>query len=70
VTPSPLAHYNMACTYALCGDTDLALEFLRREFEENQVSPGAAAKQRAWARSDPDLQSLRGAARFEALVRD
>ncbi|MBK7874746.1 MAG: hypothetical protein IPJ77_03180 [Planctomycetes bacterium] len=68
VTPSPLAHYNMACTYALCGDTELALDFLRREFEENQLSPGAAAKQRAWAKTDPDLASLRGDARFEAIV--
>lgn len=68
VTPSPLAHYNMACTYALCGDTELALDFLRREFEENQISPGAAAKQRAWAKTDPDLASLRGDARFEAIV--
>jgi hypothetical protein len=60
----------MACTYALCGDVELALDCLRREFEENQVSPDAAAKQRAWARRDPDLAKLRGDARFEALVRE
>ena len=70
IAPSPLAHYNMACTYALCGDTDLALDCLRREFEENQVSPDGAAKQRAWARQDPDLASLRADPRFVALVRD
>ncbi len=68
IAPSPLSHYNMACTYALCGDVEPALDFLRREFEENQVSPGAAAKQRAWAKTDPDLASLRGDPRFEAIV--
>ena len=68
VTPTPVVHYNMACTWALLGEKDLALEFLRREMEESQLTPGGLAKQKEWARSDPDLKSLRGDARFRELV--
>jgi hypothetical protein len=50
-------------------ERELALDFLRRELEQNHVSQGSADKQRAWARSDPDLASLRGDAGFEALVK-
>jgi len=70
VTPSPLNHYNMACTYALCGDTDLALDFLRRDLDQNQPSPDARAKQAAWARRDPDLASLAKDPRFVELVKE
>jgi tetratricopeptide (TPR) repeat protein len=69
VAPSLGTHYNMACTYALLGEKDAALEFLKRELEENQPTPGQLERQRAWARKDPDLESLRGDPRFEALVK-
>ncbi len=68
ITPGPGTHYNMACTFALLGEKPLALQFLRREFEENRQGAGALAKQRVWARSDPDLESLRGDPEFQALV--
>jgi tetratricopeptide (TPR) repeat protein len=68
VTPAPGTLYNTACTWALLGERELALEFLRRELEENQPSPAGLAKQREWARKDPDLRALRGDPRFEALV--
>ena len=68
VTPSPGTLYNMACTWALLGEGDLALEFLRRDLEENPMTSGAREKQREWARRDPDLASLRGDPRFRELV--
>jgi tetratricopeptide (TPR) repeat protein len=68
VVPSPGTHYNMACTWALLGERELALDFLARDFEENQLSAGALLKQKEWARADPDLKSLRDDARFRALV--
>jgi hypothetical protein len=68
VTPTPLVHYNLACTWALLGEKELALEFLRREMQESQLSPGGLAKQKEWARGDPDLKSLRDDARFRELV--
>jgi tetratricopeptide (TPR) repeat protein len=68
ITPGPGSYYNLACTHALLGDTERALELLRRELEESRLSPGALEKQREWARQDPDLESLRGDPRFEELV--
>ena len=65
---SPANYYNLACTYALLGERELALDFLRRDFAEMRTSPGQLERQKAWARGDPDLESLRGDVRFEALV--
>ena len=69
ISPSPNTHYNMACTFALLGDLELALDFLTRDLEENHPSEGSRQRQRDWARSDPDLSALRGDARFQRLVR-
>jgi tetratricopeptide (TPR) repeat protein len=68
VPPSPGTYYNMACTYALLGDRENALAFLERELRENHFSSGSLMQQQEWARSDPDLESLRGDSRFEALL--
>jgi tetratricopeptide (TPR) repeat protein len=68
ISPSPANLYNVACTWALLGEKDLALECLRRDLEENPMSEGARAKQREWAKKDPDLASVRDDPRFQAIV--
>ena len=67
--PSPPLFYNLACTHALLGDQDEALDFLQRDFEENHATEGSLRRQKEWAASDPDLASLSGHPRFERLVR-
>ena len=69
VRPGPQTWYNIACTYALLGETQTALEFLEKELEENHPSEASRQRQREWAAGDPDLASLRGDPRFEELVR-
>ena len=68
VRPGPQTYYNLACTHALLGEKQRALEFLERELEENQFSGGSLERQKDWARDDPDLAGLRGDPRFERLV--
>ncbi len=65
-TPGDL--YNLACTHALLGDADRALDYLERDFRENHPSAGSLRRQQEWARSDPDLASLAEDPRFEALL--
>lgn len=69
IKPGPGTWYNLACTYALLGDAERALEMLEAELTLNHGTEQSAAKQRQWAAEDPDLASLRGLARFQALVR-
>lgn len=57
----PRAWYNFACVRARLGDADGALEALGRAAEE-----GFSEADRA--REDPDLETLRGDARFEAAL--
>lgn len=65
---APRFYYNLACTYALLGDRERALDLLQRELEENHPSPGSLEQQKGWAREDPDLESLRDDPRFQHLV--
>lgn len=65
---APSDFYNAACTWALLGESALALDYLQRDFDELRTSPGARSRQQEWARSDPDLESLRGDPRFQRLV--
>lgn len=65
----PSNYYNAACTHALLGESELALDYLARDFRELRTSAGARQRQQDWARKDPDLAALRGDPRFEALVR-
>jgi len=53
--------YNVACLFALEGEADRAIDLLEQAF-------AAGFGQREWVRQDPDLASLRGDPRFEALV--
>ena len=55
--------YNVACLYALEGRSEEALACL-----EECVRLGFS--NRAWIARDPDLASLRGAARFDALIHE
>ncbi len=68
VPESPRAYYNLACTYSLLGDLGEALRFLEKDFRANRTSAAALEKQKAWARSDPDLAALQGDPRFEVLT--
>src|SRR5262249_16708211 len=40
VVPVPSLYYNIACTHALLGDKDEALDYLERDLRENHPSPG------------------------------
>lgn len=68
VPHAPRVYYNLACTYALLGESTKALDYLERELAENHQSRGARETQKAWARRDPDLLSLREDPRFEFLT--
>jgi len=53
--------YNVACLFAVAGNTDRALECL-----EDAVAVGFG--NRSWLERDPDLDNVRGEPRFEALL--
>jgi tetratricopeptide (TPR) repeat protein len=55
-------YYNLACVYAMQGDTKMGLEYLRRA-----VSLDSSA--RLWARNDGDLRTLRGLPEFEKIMK-
>ena len=69
IRPAPATYYNLACAWALLGEPANALEMLARELSENHPSPGALARQKRWAREDPDLSSLAETERFIELTR-
>jgi len=68
VAPGPGTYYNLACAWALLGERDTALRWLERELRENHAPGGGLERQKAWARKDPDLASLRDDPRFLELV--
>jgi tetratricopeptide (TPR) repeat protein/HEAT repeat protein len=68
VVPVPSLYYNIACTHALLGDTEAALDYLERDVRENCPSAGSLAQKRSWAAKDPDLARLRGEPRFGRLL--
>lgn len=67
IRPGPQTWYNLACTHALLGESEAAIGYLRLELE-NHPSKASRRRQQVWARDDPDLASLRGDPRFEALL--
>ena len=54
--------YNVACVFATLGEVEESIVFLARAAEHGTVSA-------AWMRNDADLASLRGDARFQALLK-
>jgi tetratricopeptide (TPR) repeat protein len=58
-----LAHYNLACSYALLKKPDLALKTLRRAIE-------LGYRDFRYMREDRDLDSLRHDPRFRQLIRE
>jgi adenylate cyclase len=58
IAPDDVAtRYNLACFYAVFGDHEKALDFL-----ENSITS------RSWIKNDPDLESLHGHPRFQAVL--
>ncbi len=57
----PLVLYNIACFFAMSGDSERALELLERAVESGWGD-------RAWLETDSDLDSLRKDKRFQALL--
>jgi tetratricopeptide (TPR) repeat protein len=54
-------HYNLACFRSLAGDYEGAIEAWERAVAKERVDE-------SWARVDPDLEAIRGDARFEAAL--
>ena len=59
----PLAHYNLACSYALLKRPDQALKTLRRAVE-------LGYRDFRYMREDNDLESIRHDPRFRQLLRE
>ena len=59
----PLAHYNLACSYALLKRSDQALRTLRRALE-------LGYRDFRYMREDHDLDSIRHDSRFRQLLRE
>lgn len=53
--------YNRACFHAICGDTDLACEFLRLALNNKDTTI-------EWIKSDPDLDPIRTDQRYLELI--
>jgi tetratricopeptide (TPR) repeat protein len=53
--------YNRACFHAICGDTDLAYEFLRLALNNKDTTV-------EWIKSDPDLDPIRTDQRYLELI--
>ena len=68
VDVAPNLYYNLACTWALLGQKDRALDLLEKDFAENHLTPRARNLHREWARRDRDLEALRGTERFRRLM--
>ena len=53
--------YNRACFYAICGDKDLAFEFLLLALKNKDTTID-------WIKSDPDLDLIRSDPRYQELI--
>ena len=53
--------YNRACFYAICGEKELAFEFLRLALKNKDTTI-------EWIKSDPDLDPIRSDQRYQELI--
>jgi tetratricopeptide (TPR) repeat protein len=53
--------YNRACFYSICGDNELAIEFLRLALKNKDTTI-------EWIKSDPDLEAIHTDPRYLALI--
>jgi len=53
--------YNRACFYAICGDPELSIEFLRVALQNNDAAV-------EWVKTDPDLDAIRTDERYKQLI--
>ncbi len=53
--------YNRACFYVICGDYDLAFEFLRLALTNRETTID-------WIKSDPDLDPIRTDQRYQEII--
>jgi tetratricopeptide (TPR) repeat protein len=53
--------YNRACFYVICGDQELAFEFLRLALKNKETTID-------WIKSDPDLDPIRADQRYQELI--
>jgi tetratricopeptide (TPR) repeat protein len=56
------SYYNLACLHAIQGEQRQSLAYLKKAISLNSLV-------RAWARTDTDLDSLRGVPEFEEIIR-
>lgn len=61
VPEDPTVHYNLACSFSLCGEPSACLDALERAVELGYADPD-------FMLADEDLATVRGERRFEALV--
>jgi adenylate cyclase len=55
-----LTLYNVACVYAIMGETETALDLLEQSFPPTTKSNSSAAQLAAWLENDSDFAAMRG----------
>ena len=55
--------YNLACFYAICGESDKALSFLQIALQNKDTTI-------EWIKSDPDLELLHNDPRYQSLIQE
>lgn len=58
----PIVHYNLACSYSLLGNIDMALHTLEKAIK-------LGYRDFRWIQKDPDLENIRKDSRFPILIK-